>query len=197
MSIFGPAWFKRSGDGIGNEPTCNHLFNARTTLIHSLHKSVWDTNPAYVPLVTYLDYSQGGETGSVLSNVNTSNTGFVRWLSPARFHRATMAIITNQSAVKDVGFRVYLARGGPTTNKAASGIRLERLLFSVPPISDPEYTTHFFKEAVNLTMYSGQAYGYYFLINDPVPSLPAGSFPSVTTSMIMTADVEFGAGGIE
>ena len=201
MSIIGPGWHKDSS-GEGNEFTCTHLYNGRTTWTHSMFPNRWDQSPAWFPMITYLDYGGGDQSGGTpLSRRNFSNTGFVRQLSPAIFHRATMRIIRNGiSSIAAVGFRVYIGSGGPTPNKAASSDppRLERLLFSVPPIADIAYTTDYFKNNVNLNMYAGKSYGYVFIINDPVPSLPAGTvFTTNTVSFSTIADLSFGGGGIE
>ncbi len=193
MSILGPSWYKNSS-GEGNEFTCTHLFSGRTMMVNAIPKEAWLENPAYIYFQTYGDFG-GGDVG-IWANSNGSNTGFVRQLSPAIIKRGTMVITTNQTAVKDVGFTVHIVRGGASTNKASSGIRRVRTLYDVLPVTDTEYKTQYFKENINLNLYAGETYGYEFRIKDPVPTLPTGTFITITTSCIMTLDVEFGGGGI-
>ena len=87
----------------------------------------------------------------------------------------------------------WLARDGPTPDGGFPNppVKLKRL-FRIPLTDDVDYPAsgNFFRDNLNIQMFSGHSYGYIFEM-DNTPSLPT----SGSITFALSASVYFGAAG--
>lgn len=186
MSIFGPAWFTRQGDGIGNLPVCDTLWSSKSVMFWDTGENddQWEDNPAYIPFSNN-DIGDGQD----LSDNNTRPRGFTHFLVPGNFKKASLRI--NKNTIGQ-SFKVYLGRDGPTGDGVWAGppVRKE-LIFTVKLTTDPEYTPNLIYDGPDIELFSGHSWAYLFVLDEPVPSLPSAGRLRFTMANV----IYFGAAG--
>lgn len=189
MSIFGPAWFTRKGDGIGNLPVCDVTWSTKTTNWNHHQAGVtWIDNPSYEPFNMKDDDPSSANN---LVRTRSDPYSFARLPSFATFKRAKLRLSSN-SMVE--GFKIYLARDGPEENDLSKVPVKVKLLFNVPEKTDPEYPTsgNFsfpLNDDTSIPMFSGHSYAYLWETLD-TSTIPTGS---LTYSLV--SKLHFGGAG--
>ncbi len=192
MSVgLSPTWKVKTGS-IGNLPTCDVLFSAKTVMLWSSEKATnfnWRDNPCYIP---FQMASDGVNFGTAFIDDATNPWGFTRWLTPSTFKRGTLYV--NDTSTWSFPFKVWLAEDGPVIDGGITGgPNKKKLMYHFLGTAHPDLVRTMTYDGPDVQMFSGHSYGYLFELDEPVPSLPTSqATPLVIT---MSSVIYFGGAG--
>jgi len=190
MPIVGlsPTWTVKKG--LGSLPTCDIIWNAKTTLWNNSGlPRTWTTEPAYEGFQSQVEQ----ELDSTLDTARVNPYPFTIMPSPGLLSKSILFLDTNSMSV---GFQILLGRDGPTVGATSNVAIEERLIFNIPPKSDPAYPTSkkfLFPSGTSsgdtvVPLFGGHSYGFIFKSLD-------GEIPSGSLDWSISTVFHFGGAG--